>query len=35
VGLIWSHVEVFAGFDYLQIDDQEIAGPMIGLKLWL
>lgn len=35
VGVIWSGLEVFTGFDYLQIDRQEIAGPMLGLRLWL
>ena len=34
-GLVWKHAEVFAGFDYLQIDEVEAAGPMIGLRIWL
>ena len=35
LGLLWKRTELFAGFDYLQIDELESAGPVAGLRLWL
>ena len=35
LGAAWKRLELFAGFDYLQIDRLETAGPMVGLRLWL
>src|SRR5262249_9451942 len=34
-GCLWKRCEVFAGFDYMQIDRLEAAGPVAGLRLWL
>jgi hypothetical protein len=34
VGAIFSHGEVFAGYDALWINHVRLAGPVIGLRLW-
>lgn len=35
IGLIYNRFELFTGFDYLQIDHLETAGPLAGLRIWL
>lgn len=34
IGVIWQHVEVFAGYDFRSFDDVSIQGPLAGLRLW-
>jgi hypothetical protein len=34
IGLVWKHAEAYVGYDYLQIGGAELAGPMIGLRVW-
>lgn len=34
VGLVWKYSEVYVGYDYLQIGNTVLQGPMVGLRLW-
>lgn len=34
VGVNWSHVELFAGYDFVRIGGVNLQGPMAGLRLW-
>lgn len=34
IGLVWKYSEVYAGYDYLQIGNTVLQGPMVGLRLW-
>jgi hypothetical protein len=34
VGVNWTHFELFAGYDWVQIGGVNLRGPMAGLRLW-
>jgi hypothetical protein len=34
VGANWTHAELFAGYDYLEIGGTALQGPFVGLRLW-
>lgn len=34
VGVIWTRWELFAGYDFLQIGDVNLQGPLLGARLW-
>jgi hypothetical protein len=34
VGVLYRGVEVFAGYDYLNIGGVDLQGPLAGLRIW-
>jgi len=34
VGLIWSHLELFSGYDHRRIGQTVLSGPAFGLRYW-
>jgi hypothetical protein len=33
-GVNWTHVELFAGYDFVRIGGVNLRGPMVGLRVW-
>ena len=33
-GVLYRGLEVFAGYDYLNIGGVDLQGPLVGLRLW-
>jgi len=33
-GVNWTHAELFAGYDYLNIGGVALQGLFVGLRLW-
>ncbi|MCA9082193.1 MAG: hypothetical protein KDA58_16645 [Planctomycetaceae bacterium] len=33
-GVVWKHLELFGGYDYLRIGNQDLHGPLIGARIW-
>ena len=34
LGALWEGMELFAGYDHLQVERVEIYGPLVGLRAW-
>ena len=34
LGVMWTRLEAFAGYDYLRIGGADLQGPFVGVRVW-